>query len=172
MNNPSHSLTRYIFLGMAVGLAVGYFFPDVAVELRPLSTIFIRLIKSLIAPLIFSTLVVGIAGHGDLRQVGRMGIKSLVYFEIITTLALVVGLVAVNVVRPGVGVNLHVAEGAAEIISKEQTLGEVRRAYRAAEYRRRRRRRVRCCRSLCLPFSSVSDSQRSPTDKGNDRRDL
>ena len=125
MKRPSHSLTRYIFLGMAVGLALGFFYPDAAVELRPLSTIFIRLIKSLIAPLIFSTLVVGIAGHGDLRQVGRMGIKALVYFELVTTLALVVGLVAVNLVRPGVGVNIHVAEGAAEIISKKQTLGDV-----------------------------------------------
>jgi proton glutamate symport protein len=125
MKRPSHSLTRYIFLGMAVGLAIGFFAPDVAVELRPLSTIFIRLIKSLIAPLIFSTLVVGIAGHGDLRQVGRMGIKSLVYFELVTTLALVVGLVAVNLVRPGVGVNIHMADGVAEIISKKQTLGDV-----------------------------------------------
>jgi proton glutamate symport protein len=125
MKRPSRSLTRYIFLGMAVGLAIGFFAPDVAVELRPLSTIFIRLIKSLIAPLIFSTLVVGIAGHGDLRQVGRMGIKSLVYFELVTTLALVVGLVAVNLVRPGVGVNIHVADGVAEIISKKQTLGDI-----------------------------------------------
>jgi Na+/H+-dicarboxylate symporter len=125
MSRSSHSLTRLIFLGMALGLATGLFFPDFAVELRPLSTIFIRLIKSLIAPLIFSTLVVGIAGHGDLRQVGRMGIKALVYFEIVTTLALVVGLVAVNLIKPGVGVNLHVAGAAADIVSKKQTLGEV-----------------------------------------------
>jgi proton glutamate symport protein len=110
---------------MAIGLAVGWFFPDIAVTLRPLSTIFIRLIKSLIAPLIFSTLVVGIAGHGDLKQVGRIGVKSLVYFEVITTLALVVGLVAVNLVKPGVGVNLHVAEQAADIAAKKLTIGEV-----------------------------------------------
>ncbi len=125
MRLPRPSLTQMIFIGMGIGLSVGWLFPDVAVELRPLSTIFIRLIKSLIAPLIFATLVVGIAGHGNLRQVGRMGVKSLVYFEIITTLALVVGLIAVNVVRPGDGVNLHVAEGAADIVGKKQTLGDV-----------------------------------------------
>lgn len=125
MRVPRPSLTQMIFIGMGIGLSVGWLFPGVAIELRPLSTIFIRLIKSLIAPLIFATLVVGIAGHGNLRQVGRMGVKSLVYFEIITTLALVVGLIAVNLVRPGDGVNLHVAEGAAEIVGKKQTLGEV-----------------------------------------------
>src|SRR6266545_2287020 len=98
MNLRKPSLTQLIFLGMGVGVLVGWLFPDVAVDLRPLSTIFIRLIKSLIAPLIFATLVVGIAGHGNLKQVGRMGIKALVYFEIITTLAIVVGLIAVNLV--------------------------------------------------------------------------
>jgi proton glutamate symport protein len=110
---------------MAVGLVIGWLWPGIAVELRPLSTIFIRLIKSLIAPLIFSTLVAGIAGHGNLRQVGRMGIKAIVYFEAITTLALVVGLVAVNLVKPGAGVNLHVAEQAGDIVTKKQTIAEV-----------------------------------------------
>ena len=119
------NLTHLIFVGMAVGLTVGWLAPDIAVNLRPLSTIFIRLIKSLIAPLIFSTLVVGIAGHENLRQVGRMGIKSLFYFEVMTTLALVVGLIAVNVVRPGVGVNLHVADHASDIVTKGQTVAEV-----------------------------------------------
>lgn len=119
------TLTQMIFIGMAVGLTIGWAFPSVGIELRPLSTIFIRLIKSLIAPLIFATLVVGIAGHGDLRQVGRMGIKALLYFEVITTLALVVGLVAVNLVRPGVGVNLHTVAATAEFAGRQQTFGEV-----------------------------------------------
>ncbi len=119
------SLTQLIFVGMGIGLAVGWFFPDIAVTLRPLSTIFIRLIKSLIAPLIFSTLVVGIAGHANLKQVGRMGIKSLVYFEVISTLALVVGLVAVNLVKPGVGVHLQAVEQAGEITAKHLTISEV-----------------------------------------------
>jgi proton glutamate symport protein len=125
MSRTPNSLTRYIFLGMAAGLLVGWLWPEFALNLRPFSTIFIRLIKSLIAPLIFSTLVVGIAGHGDLRQVGRMGVKALVYFEILTTLALIVGLVAVNTVKPGVGVTLHAAEGASEIIAHRQTFSDV-----------------------------------------------
>jgi proton glutamate symport protein len=125
MRLPKPTLTQMIFIGMGIGLLIGWIFPDFGVQLKPLSTIFIRLIKSLIAPLIFSTLVVGIAGHGDLRQVGRMGIKSLVYFELITTMALVVGLVAVNLVRPGDGVNLHVVAPAAEIVGRQQTVSEV-----------------------------------------------
>jgi len=119
------SLTQMIFIGMGIGLCIGWLFPSFAIELRPLSTIFIRLIKSLIAPLIFATLVVGIAGHGNLRQVGRMGVKALVYFEVITTLALVVGLIAVNVVRPGEGVHLQAVGPPGEIVGKGQTIGEV-----------------------------------------------
>lgn len=125
MTIPRPSLTKMIFFGMAIGLLVGWLFPDVGASLRPLSTIFIRLIKSLIAPLIFATLVVGIAGHPNIKQVGRMGLKSLIYFEIVTTLALVVGLAAVNLVKPGVGVNLHAAESAADIVTKKQTISEV-----------------------------------------------
>jgi proton glutamate symport protein len=119
------TLTQWIFIGMGVGLVVGYVSPDVAVTLRPLSIIFLRLIKSIIAPLIFATLVVGIAGHGNLKQVGRMGIKSIVYFEIVTTLALVVGLLAVNLIKPGVGVQLHPDPHAADIVTKKQTFTEV-----------------------------------------------
>ena len=119
------SLTQWIFIGMGIGLLTGWYFPDVAITLRPLSTIFIRLIRSLIAPLIFSTLVVGIAGHGDLKQVGRMGVKALIYFEIVTTLALVIGLVAVNIIRPGDGVNLQAAAQSVEISAKQQSIAEV-----------------------------------------------
>ena len=119
------TLTQYIFIGMALGLLVGWFFPDVAVQLRPLSAIFLRLIKSIIAPLIFATLVVGIAGHGNLKQVGRMGAKALIYFEVITTLALVVGLVAVNLTRPGVGVQLTAPATGVEIPVKEAPLSEI-----------------------------------------------
>jgi proton glutamate symport protein len=125
MTRAPNSLTRYIFLGMAAGLLIGWLWPEFALNLKPLSTVFIRLIKSLIAPLIFSTLVVGIAGHGNLRQVGRMGLKALIYFEILTTLALIVGLVAVNTVRPGAGVTLRGAEAASEIIAHTQTFGDV-----------------------------------------------
>ena len=99
-------LTLYIFIGMGLGLLVGALFPQAGEAMRPLSVIFLRLIKSIIAPLIFSTLVVGIAGHSDMKTVGRMGVKALVYFEVITTLALFLGLAFVNLVRPGVGVVL------------------------------------------------------------------
>lgn len=99
-------LTLYIFIGMGLGLLVGALFPQAGVQLRPLSLIFIRLIKTIIAPLIFGTLVVGIAGHSDLKAVGRMGVKALVYFEIVTTIALFLGLAFVNIVKPGVGVKL------------------------------------------------------------------
>jgi len=125
MKIPKLSLTQWIFVGMGIGLALGWFAPDTAVSLRPLSTIFLRLIKSIIAPLIFATLVVGIAGHGNLKQVGRMGVKALIYFEVITTMALVVGLIAVNVMRPGVGVNIHSAAQTGEIVAKQQTFSEV-----------------------------------------------
>jgi proton glutamate symport protein len=94
---------------MAIGLAIGWFFPAVGTRLEFLSTIFIRMVKTIIVPIIFATLVVGIAGHGDLKAVGRMGIKSLVYFEVVTTFALFIGLAVVNIMKPGTGVNLDTA---------------------------------------------------------------
>src|ERR1051325_2414515 len=119
------SLTQWIFIGMAIGLLVGGIAPDIAVTLRPLSIVFLRLIQSIIAPLIFATLVVGIAGHGDLKQVGRMGMKAIIYFEVVTTLALVIGLIAVNVIKPGVGVHLPPADQVSEIAAKKQSFIDV-----------------------------------------------
>src|SRR6478736_8527376 len=98
------SLTPWIFAGMLVGAELGHELGKSAVHLQVLSGIFLRLIKTIVAPLIFSTLVVGIAGHSNLKQVGRMGIKALVYFEVITTLALFIGLAAINISKAGVGV--------------------------------------------------------------------
>ncbi|KAI9596563.1 proton/sodium-glutamate symport protein GltT [Syncephalis fuscata] len=101
-------LSYWIIISMIVGLLIGWLAPSFGVELKPLATLFLRMIKTLIVPLLFSTLVVGVAGHGDdLAAVGRMFIKAIVYFEVITTLALAIGLVAVNVTRPGVGVSLE-----------------------------------------------------------------
>jgi proton glutamate symport protein len=101
------SLTQWILIAMVFGTLLGWAFPLVAQQLQPLSTIFLRMIKSLIAPLIFTTLVVGIAGHGDeLKRLGRLALRSIIYFEIVTTLALVIGLVAVNLTRPGIGIEL------------------------------------------------------------------
>lgn len=101
------TLTQWILFGMVAGAVLGWQAPDLSVKLQPASTLFLRMIKSIIVPLIFSTLVGGIAGHGDdLRKVGRLALRAIIYFEVVTTLALAVGLVAVNLVRPGVGVAL------------------------------------------------------------------
>lgn len=101
------TLTQWILIAMAVGTVIGWLLPEFATSLRPLSTTFLRMIKSIIVPIIFGTLVVGIAGHGDdMKRVGRLALKSLIYFEVVTTLALFIGLLAVNLVRPGVGVVL------------------------------------------------------------------
>jgi proton glutamate symport protein len=125
MKIPRPSLTQWIFIGMGVGLIIGWLAPDFAVELKPFSTIFLRLIKSIVAPLIFATLVVGIAGHGDLKQVGRMGVKALVYFEVVTTIALVIGLTVVNIMKPGVGVSLQAVTNVGDLVAKKQTFGDV-----------------------------------------------
>lgn len=100
------SLTTWILISMVVGAEIGNDFPEAAVNLRVLSQIFLRLIKTIIAPLLFGTLVVGIAGHSDLKQVGRMGWKSLLYFEVVTTIALFIGLAAINISKAGVGITL------------------------------------------------------------------
>ena len=100
------SLTTWIFVAMLVGGVLGHDFPQLAVNLRVLALIFLRMIRTIVAPLLFATLVSGIAGHSDLKKVGRMGVKAIVYFEVVTTLALVIGLVAINISRAGVGVNL------------------------------------------------------------------
>src|SRR2546426_34277 len=108
------TLTQWIIAAMVVGVVVGIFFPRFAVSLSPISTVFLRMIKSIIVPLIFGTLVVGIAGHGDdMKGVGRLAFKSLVYFEVVTTLALFIGLLAVNLMKPGVGVTLQAPAAAA-----------------------------------------------------------
>ena len=100
------SLTAWILVGMAAGVEFGHDWPARAVQLQVLGTIFLRLIKVIIAPLLFGTLVVGIAGHADLKKVGRMGVKALVYFEIVSTLALIIGFVAINLSRAGEGVRM------------------------------------------------------------------
>jgi proton glutamate symport protein len=109
------SLTPWIFVAMVAGAEIGFDAPAFAVQLRVLSDVFLRLIKTIVAPLILATLITGIAGHGDMKSVGRMAWKSLVYFEVITTLALVIGLVAIHVTQAGVGLNVPVASGLAAL---------------------------------------------------------
>src|SRR5580658_8609558 len=107
------SLTAWIFIAMLIGVVVGAAFPNVgkAEWMTSLATVFLRLIKSIIAPLIFDTLVYGIAGTGSVKTMGRIGIKAIVYFEVLTTIALVLGLGAVNLIRPGEGMTLERAAG-------------------------------------------------------------
>src|SRR3984885_3832051 len=97
------SLTRWIFFAMLLGGEIGLDRPQFAEHLRVFSEIFLRLIKVIVAPLIFGTLVTGISGHGNLRSVGRIGLKSLIYFEVVTTLALFLGVAAINISRAGEG---------------------------------------------------------------------
>src|SRR5205809_3381418 len=106
------SLTVQIMIGLVVGGAIGWLRPDWGNAVYFLRDIFINLIKSIIAPLVFSTVVVGIAGAGALRKVGRMGVKALVYFEIVTTAALFIGLAVVNFTKPGIGVTLDASNTA------------------------------------------------------------
>ena len=119
------SLTAAILLCMFLGIEVAEWFPDIAKELKVFSDIFLRLIKTIIAPLLFSTLVVGIAGHSDLKQVGRMGLKSIIYFEAVTTIALIIGLVAINLSEAGVGANFEAGQAQVEkataLLQQKQT---------------------------------------------------
>jgi proton glutamate symport protein len=111
-------------LGVIAGAIVDKTHPEYAIYFRPFSQLFLRLIKMVIAPLIFATLVAGIAGAGHFKVVGRMGLRALIYFEVVTTLALVIGLVAVNVTKPGIGVNLPMGQQS-EITAKAQTWDQI-----------------------------------------------
>jgi proton glutamate symport protein len=118
------SLTAWILVSMVVGAEVGHDWPQTAAAMQVVGQIFIRLIKTIIAPLLFATLVIGIAGHPNLRHVGRMGIKALVYFEVVTTFALFIGLAAINLTRAGVGVQ-PLAGAPAAVAASGQTVGDV-----------------------------------------------
>jgi proton glutamate symport protein len=122
------TLTQQIFIGLVLGVIAGAIVdkthPEYAIYFRPFSQLFLRLIKMVIAPLIFATLVAGIAGAGHFKVVGRMGLRALIYFEVVTTLALVIGLVAVNVTKPGIGVNLPMGQQS-EITGKAQTWDQI-----------------------------------------------
>ena len=118
------TLTTWIFVSILLGIMLGHDLPALAVSLRVLSQIFLRLIRTIIAPLIFATLVVGIAGHSNLKQVGRLALKSLIYFEIVTTLALAIGLVAINISKAGEGVRLA-APAAETLTAPPESAGEM-----------------------------------------------
>lgn len=99
----NHALSIWILIALVAGIVVGAVAPDFAVKMHPLATIFLRMVKMIIAPLLFATLVVGIAGHGDVKKVGRVGLKTILYFEIVTTIALFIGLGVANFTNPGLG---------------------------------------------------------------------
>ncbi len=132
LQTPQHrrpiykNLTFQVLIAVAIGILVGYFRPEWGIALKPLSDGFIRLVKFVVAPVIFLTIVGGIAGMGDLKRVGRVGVKALLYFEVITTIALAIGLVVANLLRPGAGVDTTKAAGASvtEYTAKTHTLTE------------------------------------------------
>ncbi|MBC3361509.1 C4-dicarboxylate transporter DctA [Pseudomonas sp. SWRI154] len=107
-----------VLIGIVIGAAIGYFMPNIGAKLQPFADGFIKLIKMLLAPIIFGTVVVGIAKMGSIKEVGRIGVKALIYFEILSTIALVIGLIVVNVVKPGVGMNINAGALDGSAISK------------------------------------------------------
>ncbi len=107
-NKKRLSLSTQILLGLVIGALLGYLLPEVGSKLKPIGDGFVRMIKMIVVPLIFSTLVMGIAGTGDFKKLGRLGGKAIIWFEIATTVALAVGLIVVNVFQPGVGVNIPI----------------------------------------------------------------
>ncbi len=127
------STTTQIFIGLIVGVFIGYLWPSsdvngvhvvgVAESIKPIADTFLRMIKMIIAPLLFSTLVVGIARTGDLKAMGRIGLKAIIYFEAATTIALFLGLGLVNVFKPGVGVQVTVTQGISDLASKKPLSG-------------------------------------------------
>src|ERR1700712_1746550 len=98
-----------VLLAIAIGIALGHFYPALATEMKPLGDGFIKLIKMVIGPIIFCTVVTGIAGMEDMKKIGRVGGKALLYFEVVSTFALIIGLLVVNILKPGVGMNADVS---------------------------------------------------------------
>jgi proton glutamate symport protein len=119
------SLTSWIFIALVVGALLGIFAPGFAKSLAPVSNIFLRLIKSIVGPLLFGTLVYGIASAGELRTMGRIAAKSLVYFEVVTTLALIIGLLTVNLIRPGAGMSIAATTPPAAMAAKPVSFAQV-----------------------------------------------
>ena len=118
------TLTAWIFIAMLLGAEIGHDWPNVATHLRVLALIFLRLIKTIIAPLLFGTLVVGIAGHSNLKQVGRLGLRSIIFFEVVTTIAIFLGLGAINISKAGVGVQLAATPSSADTSSVSKLSAE------------------------------------------------
>ena len=119
------SLTAWIFISLVIGVLLGAFFPNFAKALTPVSNIFLRLIKSIVGPLLFGTLISGIASAGELKTMGRIALKAITYFEIATTLALTIGLLVVNVFQPGAGLSLANERGVTPALAKPASLSQI-----------------------------------------------
>src|SRR5262245_15365618 len=104
-------VTTQIFIGLVLGIVVGWLAPPFGVAIRPIADAFLRLIRMIVAPLLFATLVTGIAGTHDLKSLGRIGLKAIIYFEIATTIALAIGLGLVNFFQPGAGLAIPIGSG-------------------------------------------------------------
>lgn len=115
-------LTTFIFSALFAGILFGWLAPDWAAKMQPLTDVFLKMVKMIIAPLIFATLVVGIAGHGDVKNLGKIGLKTIIYFEIATTLALIIGLVMANVLKPGAGFNIDLSTISMGAVNEMQTI--------------------------------------------------
>src|SRR5438270_13985142 len=109
MHRLWRSLYFQVIVGIFAGVALGLIYPEAGARMKPLGDGFIKLIRMMIAPIIFLTVIVGIAGIGDMKKLGRVGLKALLYFEVVTTLALLIGLVVVKIVQPGAGMNVNPA---------------------------------------------------------------
>lgn len=115
-------LTTFIFLALFAGILFGWLAPDWAAKMQPLADVFLKMIKMIIAPLIFATLVIGIAGHGDVKNLGKIGLKAIIYFEIATTLALAIGLIMANILKPGSGFNIDLSTIAMDAVNEMQAV--------------------------------------------------
>src|SRR6478672_9480081 len=123
--SPTTQIMIGLVLGVIAGILINNYNPSVVDTIRPFSQIFIRMIRMIIAPLLFGTLVAGIAGAGHFKDVGRMGLRAMIYFEVVTTLALLIGLVTVNVLKPGVGMVLPAPTGAPPVAAVAQTWDQI-----------------------------------------------
>lgn len=120
-------LTTQIFIGLVLGILLGWLAPDAGKAVKPAADVFLHLVKSIIAPLVFATLVVGIAGHDNMKTVGRLGVKSLIYFEIVTTFALAIGLLVANLMQPGAGITLGGVQAGevGAMAAKQPSVGDI-----------------------------------------------
>ncbi len=118
----SKKLTLHIFIALVGGILFGWLMPQYAVKMQPLGDMFLRMVKMIIAPLIFATLAVGIAGHGDVKNLGKIGLKTIVYFEVATTIALILGLVMANLLKPGVGFNIDTSSISMAVVDSMKTV--------------------------------------------------